>query len=381
MGAFFPNLACNHSALSIECRGLSEPSEARSPANGLPSFPFTGPSEQTGSIDETGDGRQAQAALQEGSSVGFPEERLLLPFYLFGLTLWILSAQTMRVSWLAVAVVVVATLTAAAIWRRAVPHWLAFMMMALWGSLPFVWRSIDPKMGLALLGLLAGAIYTWCPTQENGQRVSVQQRLLRSVAALLAKYRSLPKFARRLELGISLRRCLSTGAALLVVGSLYGSYEYAYRLAQRNTRNMETEHDTGPIPHDTDLKLQSQLGADSGMPRHGPESETLPLRSHLSAEVQRERDLYIRGLHCLNDNDVACARLYFQLAAEKFRSGRSAIAMGDTFNPRRLKERRIYGGVQPDIVESRRWYERAHELSPSEASQRLQELKTFGKGS
>ena len=380
MRAFFPNLACNHSALSIEPRDLPEPSEARSLANGLPSFPSTGPSEQTGPV-ETGDGKQAQAALQEGSSAGFTEERLLLPFYLFGLTLWILSAQTKRVSWLAVAVVVVATLTAAAIWRRAVPHWLAFIIMALWGSLPFVWRSIDPKMVLALFGLLSGALYTWCPTQESRQRNNVPPRLLRSVAALLAKYQSLPKFARRPELGISLRRCLSTGAALLVVVSLYWSYEYAYRLGQRNSRNMETKHDTVPILQDTDLTVVSQLGGDRTVPRDGGERERLPLRSHLSTEVQRERDLYIRGLHCLNDNDVACARLYFQLGAERFRSGRSAIAMGDTFNPRRLKERRIYGGVQPDIVESRRWYERAHELSPSEASQRLQELKTFGKGS
>src|SRR5262249_44474849 len=156
---------------------------------------------------------------------------------------------------------------------------------------------------LALLGLLSGAIYTWCPTQENRQRINVPPRPLRSVAALLAKYRSLPEFARRLELGISLRRCLSTGAALLVVGSLYGSYVYAYRLGQRNTRNMETKHDTVPILHDTDSKLQSQLGADSAVPRYGGERETLPLRSNLSAEVQRERDLYIRGLHCLNDND------------------------------------------------------------------------------
>src|SRR5215475_2604047 len=252
MRAFFPNLARDHSALSIETGDLSEP-EAQSPANAWPSLPVTEPSERTGSI-ETGDGKRAQAGLQERSSASFPEERLLLPFYLFGLTLWILSAQTMRVSWLAVAVVVVATLTAGAIWRRAVPHWLAFIVMALWGSLPFVWRSIDPKMGLSLLGLLSGAIYTWCPTQENRQRISVPPRLLRSVAALLAKYRKLPKFARRLELGISLRRCLSTGAALLVVGSLYGSFEYAYRLGQRNTRNRETKHNIVPIPHETDLK-------------------------------------------------------------------------------------------------------------------------------
>src|SRR5215831_10724748 len=116
---------------------------------------------------------------------------------------------------------------------------------------------------------------------------------------------------------------------------------------------METKHDTVPILQDTDLTVVRQLGGDRTVPRDGGERETLPLRSHLSTEIQRERDLYIRGLHCLNDNDVACARLYFQLAAERFRSGRSAIAMGDTFNPRRLKERRIYGGVQPDISSNR----------------------------
>jgi TPR repeat protein len=55
--------------------------------------------------------------------------------------------------------------------------------------------------------------------------------------------------------------------------------------------------------------------------------------------------------------------------------------MGDTFNPHRLKERRVYGGVRPDVVEARRWYEQAREISPREASQRLQELEIFGNGS
>ena len=65
------------------------------------------------------------------------QKRLLLAFYLFGLTLWMVCAWTMRLSWLAVAVVVVATLTAGVIWRRVVPSWLAFMVMTLWGGLPF----------------------------------------------------------------------------------------------------------------------------------------------------------------------------------------------------------------------------------------------------
>jgi hypothetical protein len=54
--------------------------------------------------------------------------------------------------------------------------------------------------------------------------------------------------------------------------------------------------------------------------------------------------------------------------------------MGDTFNPIRLKELRIYGGVTPNIDEARKWYERAREQAPSEASQRLQELEGHGNG-
>src|SRR5262249_20199438 len=155
-----------------------------------------------------------------------------------------------------------ATLTAGATWRRAVPHWLAFIVMALWGSLPFAWRSIDPKMGLAFLGLLSGAIYTWCPAQESRQRFGLPPGLLSCVTALLAKYRSFPQSAHRLKLGISLQKCLSVGAGLILVGSLYGSYEYAYHLGQRNARKIETKHDIVSIPEKTDLTVVSQRGAD-----------------------------------------------------------------------------------------------------------------------
>jgi hypothetical protein len=184
---------------------------------------------------------------------------------------------------------------------------------------------------------------------------------------------------RGLKLGISLRKRLSAGAALLLVGSLCGSYEYIYGIGQRNSRKIETKHDTVSTPDNTDLTVVSQRGGDQIAARG--DRKTLPLGNQLTDDVQRARDVYIRGLQCLNDNDVACARLYFQLGAEKYRSGRSAIAMGDTFNPHRLKERRIYGGVRPDVVEARKWYERAREFTPSEASQRLQELEMFGNGS
>ena len=378
MRAFFPNLAREHSARSIETRSLTEPSEAQSTTKRPPSFPSSVTSERACSV-ETTDGGGEEPGLQERSTAGFPQERLLLPFYLFGLTLWILSAQTTRISWLAVAVVVVATLTAGVIRQRVVPHWLAFIVMALWGSLPFAWRSIDPKMGLAFLGLLSGAIYTWCPSQENRRGIALQRGLLSSFAALLARCRSLRQTAHRLKLEISLQGWLSACATILLVGSLYGSYEYTDRLGQRYSGNIETKHDAVSTRQKPDVTVVSQRRDDQIAAKS--ERETLPLDSQLTADLHRARYLYIRGLQCLNDNDVACARLYFQLGAERFRSGRSAIAMGDTFNPHRLKERRIYGGVRPDVVEARRWYERARELSPREASQRLQELEMFGNGS
>ena len=350
MRAIFPK-ARKHLALSIETPSLPELSASLSHTNRPPSL----------------------------------QKRLLLAFYFFGLTLWMVCAWTMRLSWLAVAVVVVATLTAGVMWRRVVPSWLAFMVMTLWGGLPFAWRSIDPKVGLAFLSLLSGAIYEWCPTRENRQKIGVPPGFLTSVAALLSQLRTLSHSARRLGLVVSWQRCLAAGVALLVVGScFYGGY----RLGQRNSRQIEIV-----AKHESVSTQQKNIGhhqrraektriANERMLRE-PETEA-PIGEVSvadSGEVQQARDLYIRGQKCLNDDDVACARLYFELGAERFRSGRNAVAMGDTFNPLRLKELRIYGGVRPDIGEARKWYERARELGPSEARQRLRELDAADKGS
>jgi len=178
---------------------------------------------------------------------------------------------------------------------------------------------------------------------------------------------------------------LAAGVALLVVGScFYGGY----RLGQRNSRQIEivAKHESVStkqknIVHHQRRAEKTRIANERMLREPETEAPIGEVSVADSGEVQQARDLYIRGQKCLNDDDVACARLYFELGAERFRSGRNAVAMGDTFNPYRLKELRIYGGVRPDIDEARKWYERARALAPSEARQRLRELDAADKGS
>src|SRR5215470_8917911 len=128
---------------------------------------------------QTRDLRQLWAALLRSSALqpragpGRLEERLLLAFCLFALSLWAVSAWTVQLSWPAVAVVGLATLTAGAMFRRNLPHWLAFIAVVVWGGLPFSWKSIDPNIALAFLGLLCGAICVWCPPHTNKTKIGV----------------------------------------------------------------------------------------------------------------------------------------------------------------------------------------------------------------
>jgi hypothetical protein len=265
-------------------------------------------------------------------------------------------------------------------WRRNVAHWLAFIAVVVWGGLPFCWQSIDPHMALAFLGLLCGAIYGWCPLHTNKSKIGVASGFIIFLGAILR--RSLPPSSRRK--GVALAWQSSMGIlALVVVGSVYEGYDYANRLGQPNADKIENEanRDAVSVLLKTDLTaIRQQARVEDITADVAGNEESVPPSGEPMWELHRAREMYIRGLGCLNDDDVACARLYFQLGAERFLSAQSALAMGDTFNPIRLKELRIYGGVRPNIDEARKWYERARELAPSEASQRLQELEGHGSG-
>lgn len=89
----------------------------------------------------------------------------------------------------------------------------------------------------------------------------------------------------------------------------------------------------------------------------------------------RERALKLmeRGDLSLANGNVTVARLFYEQAAE-LDWGPAALALAMTYDPNELDRWNVIGGIEPDLEEARRWYERARELGDIEAVERLQRL-------
>lgn len=89
----------------------------------------------------------------------------------------------------------------------------------------------------------------------------------------------------------------------------------------------------------------------------------------------RERALkYMeRGDESLGNGNVTIARLFYERAAG-LDWGPAALALAATYDPNELDRMGVVGGVEPDLEEARRWYERARALGAAEANERLQRL-------
>ena len=84
--------------------------------------------------------------------------------------------------------------------------------------------------------------------------------------------------------------------------------------------------------------------------------------------LERARGFLARGHVLLDGGDIASARLFFQRAAEAGLWD-GALAMGTTYDPAELARRRTVG-LRPDLVEARRWYERARDLGGGATAER-----------
>ena len=89
-------------------------------------------------------------------------------------------------------------------------------------------------------------------------------------------------------------------------------------------------------------------------------------RQHDSAEIAQ---MIKRGAELLANGDVAAARLMYQRAAEAGEAT-AAFALAETFDPLVLAK----GGVPPDVIVARAWYEKARDLGYTAASERLERL-------
>jgi hypothetical protein len=85
------------------------------------------------------------------------------------------------------------------------------------------------------------------------------------------------------------------------------------------------------------------------------------------------KDLVKGGDKLLDRGDVAAARALYEKAAA-MGSAQAALAMGSTYDPRRLWSLGVFGAVG-NKERARQWYQRAAELGHPEAKERIGALK------
>jgi hypothetical protein len=90
------------------------------------------------------------------------------------------------------------------------------------------------------------------------------------------------------------------------------------------------------------------------------------------AEREAAERFVTRGERELEQGQVAVARQFFLRAAQAGLA-RGALLLAATYDPRELARWRVQG-VQPNLDEARKWYERARELGAPEAEERLARL-------
>ena len=91
-----------------------------------------------------------------------------------------------------------------------------------------------------------------------------------------------------------------------------------------------------------------------------------------SAERERALGLHAKGVEQLERGNIFAARKFFEHATAAGLA-QSAVALASTYDPDELAKIKVVG-LQPNIEEARKWYEKARELGAAEASERLRRL-------
>ena len=91
-----------------------------------------------------------------------------------------------------------------------------------------------------------------------------------------------------------------------------------------------------------------------------------------SSERERVLGLHAKGIEQLERGNVFAARKFFERAVEGGLA-QSAVALAGTYDPDELAKMKVVG-LQPNVEEARRWYEKARELGAFEAAERLRRL-------
>lgn len=150
----------------------------------------------------------------------------------------------------------------------------------------------------------------------------------------------------------------------------------AQRKADEERRQAEARQKADEQRREAEAREKSSEERRQAEARRTVEEERQRAEAHLKAtNVQSAAErLVSRGEQQLARGNVANAREFFRRAADAGHA-QAALLMGDTFNTAELAR---YGvvGIQPDLKEASRWYEKARDLGASTAAmERLERLK------
>src|SRR5262245_23418536 len=93
------------------------------------------------------------------------------------------------------------------------------------------------------------------------------------------------------------------------------------------------------------------------------------------AQREKAEQLVKQGDQYLAQGKIGGARLFYRQAAQAGYA-RAAIRLGATYDPAELSRLEVEG-ITPDLLEARKWYERARELGAPEADERLARLNGY----
>jgi hypothetical protein len=113
-----------------------------------------------------------------------------------------------------------------------------------------------------------------------------------------------------------------------------------------------------------------QAAAAAQPPLPPPAHPRAPILSPADREAAER--FVARGEHEIEQGQIAVARNFFLRAAQAGLA-RGALLLAATYDPRELARWHVQG-VQPNLKEARKWYERARELGAPEAEERLARL-------
>jgi hypothetical protein len=131
---------------------------------------------------------------------------------------------------------------------------------------------------------------------------------------------------------------------------------------------------TAPPPPTSQVASADAGSAPVFAPQAAPARVSSPAER---VDAEQVTMLINRGMEYLKSGDFPSARLLLKRAAEAGSPG-AALMLGATFDPLFLP-RLSTNGIEPDLAQARRWYEKALELGADGASQLLAELGRVGK--